>query len=186
VPIEAELTAAVRDPDGVRAALAERATVEHSVYADTYFDRPDHSMDSDGYELRIRTITTGEDTRVVVTYKEPPADKASRSKPEHETTVADAAVMRTILTGLGLVELIALEKWCDNYRFTAAGWDILASVVTIPELGGRTFIEVETIADDDTMLDALAAIRDVLDDLGVTESDAVTESYTDMVARARQ
>ncbi|MEQ0564723.1 class IV adenylate cyclase [Amycolatopsis sp. NEAU-NG30] len=184
--VEAELTAVVREPERVRAKLAERAAAEHSVYADTYYDRPDHSMDRDGYELRVRRITTGEDRRVVLTYKEPPVDEASRSKPEHETTVADPEVMGTIFEGLGLVELISLEKHCDNYRFTADGREMLATVVTVPELDGRTFIEVETMADPDDLTAALASVRAVLDDLGVTEDDAVDESYTDMVARGRE
>lgn len=186
MPVEAELTAVVRDPDRVRAALAERAAPEHSVYADTYYDRPDHSMDRDGYELRVRTITTGEQRRTVVTYKEPAVDDASRSKPEHETTAEDPQVMGTIFTALGLVELISLEKHCDNYRFTADDRDMLATVVTIPELGDRTFIELETMAERDELQDALAALRTVLDDLGVTEDDAVQQSYTDMVAEHRR
>lgn len=185
MPVEAELTAVVREPEHVRAKLAERADAEHSVYADTYYDRPDHSMDRDGYELRVRTITTGADRRVVLTYKEPPVNEESRSKPEHETTVADPDVMGTIFDGLGLVELISLEKHCDNYRFTADGRDMLATVVTIPELNGRTFIELETMTEPDDLKAALASVRAVLDDLGVTEDDAVTESYTDMVANAR-
>jgi adenylate cyclase class 2 len=185
VPVEAELTAVVREPEHVRAKLAERAEAEHSVYADTYYDRPNHSMDRDGYELRVRTITTGDDRRVVLTYKEPPVDEQSRSKPEHETTVADPDVMATIFDGLGLVELISLEKHCDNYRFTADRRDMLATVVTIAELDGQTFIELETMAEPDDLKAALASVRAVLDDLGVTEDDAVTESYTDMVANAR-
>jgi adenylate cyclase class 2 len=185
VPVEAELTAVVRDPDAVRAALARRAEAEHSVYADTYYDRPDRSMDRDGYELRIRTVTTGADRRTVVTYKEPPVDAASRSKPEHETSADDPAVMATIFTALGLVELIAFEKHCDNYRFTADGRDMLATVVTIPELDGQTFIELETMAERDDLHDALIAVRGVLDAVGVSEADAVEQSYTDMVEAQR-
>ncbi|WP_033288236.1 class IV adenylate cyclase [Amycolatopsis jejuensis] len=185
MPVEAELTAVVRDPDRVRAALAELAAAERSVYADTYYDRPDHSMDRDGYELRVRTITTGEQRRTVVTYKEPPVDAASRSKPEHETTADDPQVMGTIFTALGLIELISLEKHCENTRFTADGRDMLATLVTIPELAGRTFIELETMADRDQLPVALRALRAVLDNLGVTEDDAVNRSYTDMVAAQR-
>jgi len=184
VSVEAELTAVVRDPERVRAKLAERAKTETIVYADTHYDRPDHSMDRDGYELRVRTITTGDNRRFVLTYKEPPVDEASRSKPEHETTVADPDVMGTNFDGLGLVELISLEKHCDNYRFTADGSDMLATVVTIPELNGQTFIELETMTEPDDLKDALAPVRVVLDDLGVTEDNALTESYTDMVANA--
>lgn len=185
MPVEAELTAVVRDPDAVRAALARRAEAERSVYADTYYDRPDGSMDRDGYELRVRTITTGGERRTVVTYKEPPVDASSGSKPEHETAADDPQVMATIFTALGLVELISLEKWCDNYRFTADGRDMLATVVTIPELEGETFIELETMAERAELTAALRSLRAVLDGIGVTEDDAVRKSYTDMVAEKR-
>lgn len=185
MPVEAELTAVVRDPGRVRGKLAERARAETSVYADTYYDRPDHSMDRDGYEMRVRTITTGVDRRVVLTYKEPAVDETSGSKPEHETTVGDPVVMATIFKALDLVELIAFEKHCENYRFAEAGLEMLATLVTIPELGGRTFIELETMAEPNDLKPALAAVRAVLDDLGVTEDDAVRESYTDMVAERR-
>lgn len=185
MPVEAELTAVVREPEHVRAKLVERAEAETSVYADTYYDRPDHSMDRDGYELRVRTITTGEQRHTVLTYKEPPVDEESRSKPEHETEVGDPAVMGVVLRSLGLVKLIAFEKHCENYRFAAEGRDMLATVVTIPELGGRPFIELETMAEPEDLRAALAAIRVIFDDLGITEDDAVTESYTDMVAKTR-
>ena len=52
--------------------------------------------------------------RAVLTYKEPAADAASGSKPEHETKVADAAVVDEILHMLGLEHLVAFEKHCAN------------------------------------------------------------------------
>lgn len=186
MPVEVELTAIVRDPDQVRAKLASRTEPEHSIYSDTYFDRPDHSMDAAGYELRVRTITTGDDRRVVLTYKEPPVEGGEGSKPEHETALADAEVMRTVLIGLGLVELIAFEKYCDNYRFTEQARAILVTVVRIPELDGQTFIEVETTAEPDDVPAALAVVRGVLADLGIGDQDLSTESYTDRVAARRR
>jgi adenylate cyclase class 2 len=185
VPVEAELTAVVQDPDRVRAALAELVDPEHSTYADTYYDRPDHSLDADGYELRVRTITTGDTNRVLLTYKEPSVDTGSGSKPEHETEIGSAEVLDTILTGLGLVELISFEKHCDNYRFTESERELLATVVRIPELDGQTFIELETVAEPDDVSAALQVVRDVLAGLGVGEHDLTTESYTDRVAASR-
>lgn len=185
MPVEAELTAVVRDPEQVRARLAERATVERSTYSDTYYDWPDHSLDADGFELRARTITTGSEARVVLTYKQPPVDVDSRSKPEHETEVGDAAVLHEVFTGLGLAELISFKKHCENYRFSAQGRDLLATVVEIPELDGRVFIELETMAEPDDVADALDVVRAVLVGLDVTDEDAVTDSYTDMVAAHR-
>jgi adenylate cyclase, class 2 len=182
--VEAELTAVLARPEHVRAELARRATPETSVYADTYYDRPDHSLDAAGYELRVRTITTGSNTRVVLTYKQPALD-SSGSKPEHETTLADPAVLHTLFTGLGLVELIAFRKHCENYRFTAHGRDLLATVVEIPELDGQTFLELETMADPEDLADALSVVHAVLGELGVTDHELSSESYTDRVAARR-
>jgi adenylate cyclase class 2 len=186
MPVEAELTAVVQDPDCVRAALADRADPEHSTYADTYYDRPDNSLDADGYELRVRTVTTGESTRILLTFKEPAVDDDSGSKPEHETEIGSAKVVDTILTRLGLVELISFEKHCDNYRFAEGERELLATVVQIPELDGLTFIELETIAEQDDVSAALQVVRDVLGSLGVAENDLTTESYTDRVAARRK
>jgi adenylate cyclase, class 2 len=122
--------------------------------------------------------------RAVLTYKEPAADAVSRSKPEHETKVADAAVVDEILRALGLEHLVALEKHCANYRFTAQGRDMLATVVTVPEIDG-TFVELETLTDQDDLAAALGDVRAVLGELGIREDDLTTEQYTDAVMRAR-
>jgi adenylate cyclase, class 2 len=183
VAVEVELTAVLPDPDRVRTELDRRAKPESSVYADTYYDRPDLSMDADGYELRVRTISTSTSSRIVLTYKEPAVEIGS--KPEHETIVADADVLRTIFTGLGLVEAITFEKHCDNYRFAAGGRDLLATVVRIPDLDGQTFLELETMAAHDDVSDAMVIVRDVLHELGVGEEDLTTESYTDRVKATR-
>jgi adenylate cyclase class 2 len=184
VAIEAELTAELARPEHVRAELDRRAQPETSTYADRYYDRPDRSMDAAGYELRVRTITTGATTRVVLTYKEPAVD-SSGSKPEYETIAADSAVLHTIFLGLGLVEHIAFHKHCDNYRFTAHGREMLATVVQIPELVGQTFLELETMAEPGDVPEALSALHMVLGELGVADEELTTESYTDRVAARR-
>ena len=78
---------------------------------------------------------------------------------------------------------MAFTKNCANYSFTAAGRDILATLVTVPELDG-TFIEIETLtADPDDVGPAIAAVRAVLDELGIASADLTTELYTDAVMR---
>jgi adenylate cyclase class 2 len=168
----------------VRAELNRRAVPETSVYADTYYDRLDQSMVAAGYELRLRTITTDATTRVVLTYKQPAID-SSGSKPEHETTVGDPAILHTIFTGVGLVDIIAFRKHCDNYRFTTHGRDLLATVVQIPELDGQTFLELETMVEPDDVRDALTVLRTVLGELGVAAEELTTETYTNRVAARR-
>jgi adenylate cyclase class 2 len=187
VSVEAEIKAKVRGPERLQAALAGRATGEKSVYADRYFDRPDRQWTRDGHELRVRTVTDeAGGTRTVLTFKEPVVDEATGSKPEHETTAADPDVLVTVLTALDAVEVIAFEKHCTNYRFTAHGRELLATVVTIPELAdGETFLELETIAEPGELDAALAVVRAVLGELSIEPGDYTTELYADAVSLHR-
>lgn len=182
--IEAELKARVRDPDGVRQLLVDRAGVEEAAtYSDTYYDWPDRSLTAGEWELRVRVVETASGTRTLLTYKEPPADAASGSKPEHETRLDDGHPVDVMLRGLGLTVLVQLTKHCRNYRFTAHGRDMLATLVTVPELDG-TFLELETQTEPADLERALTTVRKVLDELGVLDSLDPTD-YTDAVIRAR-
>lgn len=89
-----------------------------------------------------------------------------------------------ILRALGLEHLVAFEKRCANYRFTAKGRDMLATVVTVPEIDG-TFLELETLTGEADLVAALGDVRAVLGELGITKDDLTTEQYTDPVMRAR-
>lgn len=182
--IEAELKARVTDPQGLSAALGRLARGEPSTYRDVYYDTPPGGLAASGRELRVRVIEAGGTSRTVFTYKEPPTDEASQSKPEHETVVASADVIDVILTALGLAHQVAFEKRCVNYRFTARGRDMLATVVRVPEISG-TFVELETMAEEDDLGAALADVRGVLGELGIGEGDLTTETYTGAVMRAR-
>jgi adenylate cyclase, class 2 len=182
--IEAELKARVTDPAALREQLRRLAAEETSIYRDTYYDLPGHDLTAAGRELRVRIMETGSVRRAVLTYKEAPADEASGSKPEHETAVADAAVIGRILAALGLRPLIAFEKRCANYRFTAKSRDMLATMVTVPEIDG-VFLELETLAAEADLTAALGDVRAVLAELGIGDDDLTTELYTDAVMRAR-
>jgi adenylate cyclase class 2 len=186
VAVEAELKALARHPERIHAALSRRAVGERSIYSDRYFDYPDRGWTRQGNELRVRTVTDelGR-TRALLTFKQPAVDEASGSKPEHETVVEDADVLVTVLTALGVEQIIAFEKRCVNYRFTAQGRDLLATVVTVPELAGQTFIELETVADLGDVDAALDIVLSVLRELGIEDSDLTTQAYTDAVATRR-
>lgn len=182
--IEAELKARVTDPAKLADALGRLARGEPSTYYDVYYDTADGALSASGRELRVRVVDTGGVRRTVLTYKEPAADEASQSKPEHETVVASGAVVDVILCALGLVHLVELEKQVVNYRFTGRGRDMLASVVTVPELRG-TFIELETAARENELAAALDDVRAMLGVLGIGAGDLTTETYTGAVMRAR-
>lgn len=182
--IEAELKAHVRDPETLHERLSAHADAELSIYRDTYYDLPGQPFTKDGRELRVRVVETEGLRRTLLTYKEPAVDEASGSKPEHETKVADPAVIDTVLTALGAEQLIAFTKQCTNYRFTAHGRDMLATVVTVPEIDG-TFVELETMADPADVGRALGDVRQVLAELGILDEDLTAEQYTDAVKNAR-
>ncbi|MFE7277928.1 class IV adenylate cyclase [Streptomyces sp. NPDC057623] len=183
--IEAELKARVHAPEAVMRQLDERATARVEVYRDTYYDRPDGSLEKAGEELRVRTVHGADVTRTVLTYKGAAVDEASGSKPEHETRVEDAEQAHAILRGLGHVVLIAFEKRCRNYDFTARGRRMLATLVRVPEIDG-TFLEVETLVDEDEVPAALDDIRAVLAELGIVAEDLTRETYTGAVAAQRR
>ncbi|WP_159923400.1 MULTISPECIES: class IV adenylate cyclase [Nocardia] len=182
--IEAELKARVHDVESVQAALSARSDGRRSRYQDTYYDVADARLSSEGRELRVRTITAYDERRSLLTYKEPVVDVASGSKPEYETEVADPAVIDAVLRGLGLSELVSFEKGCINYRFSSEGRELLATLVTVPELDG-TFIELETVVPEAELAEALEVVRTTLRQLGITDSDLTTEQYTDAVLATR-
>lgn len=182
--IEAELKARLTDPNDVRAALDQRATPEKAVYRDTYYDTADGALDAAGRELRLRTVETPDAVRHLLTFKEPAVDEASGSKPEHETTVATPGAVAHMFQALGYEPAVELTKDCENYELSDGGRDFLATIVRVPEIDG-TFLEVETMADEDQVDEALAAVRSVLRQLGVTDDELTTELYTDAVRTAR-
>lgn len=165
--------------------LDERATARVEVYRDTYYDRPDGSLEKADQELRVRTVHGADGTRTVLTFKGAAVDEDSGSKPEHETVVEDAGAAHAILRGLGHVELIAFEKRCRNYDFEAHGRHVLATLVRVPEIDG-TFLEVETLVEESELSQALADVRSVLSDLGISAADLTRETYTGAVAAQRR
>ena len=183
--IEAELKARARHPEQLNRQLRELAAGESSTYQDTYYDWPGGQLSAGGRELRLRLVQAAGRQKALLTYKEAAIDAASGSKPEHETEVASPSAVDVLLRGLGLICLVAFEKHCTNYRFTARGRDMLATVVRVPELDG-TFIEVETMVDQDGTEAALADVRAILDQLGIAEYDLTTEQYTAAVLAGRQ
>lgn len=182
--IEAELKARVADPAALHATLSERAGEPVlATYSDVYLDRQGE-LESGGRELRVRTIGTSAEQRVILTYKGTAIDEATGSKPEYETTVADRDAALSILEGLGYGRTIEFTKRCANYRWTAAGRPVLATVVTVPELDG-TFIEIETMVTEDDVSAALDELRALLASLGLGPETLTIELYTDAVAAAR-
>lgn len=182
--VEAELKARVRNPEQARQLLRQRAPEEAATYADTYYDDPDQQLHRTGRELRLRTITTARGACHLLTFKEAAVDAASQSKPEHETEVAEPEPVAAMLHGLGLAVWVRLTKHVLNYRFSVDGREVLASLVTVPELDG-SFLEVETMTEPDDLDAGLALVRRMLAELGIDQGDVTTERYDESVLRRR-
>jgi adenylate cyclase class 2 len=182
--IEAELKARLRDPDAVRVALATRAQPEVATYRDTYYDSSGQDLDHAGLELRLRSVETDGLVQHLLTFKEAAVDEASGSKPEHESAVGAPRAIDHLLRALGYGPVVELTKHCENYRLAIGGRDFLATLVRVPEIDG-TFLEVETMAEEDDVEQALAAVRDLLGELGVSQAELTTDLYTDAVRTAR-
>jgi adenylate cyclase class 2 len=184
VAIEVELKARVPDPDTVRAALWARTNGEMSTYRDTYYDWPDRRLTRAGrQELRVRVIETDHGARCVLTFKGAMLDESST--PEYETEVSSPAAVDAILSALGLEHVIAYTKRCENFRFQAHGYPIVATLVRVPELDGA-FVEIETLIPDGAPAgEADKAIRGTLVDLGLGEHDLEPAFYIDMITAGR-
>jgi adenylate cyclase, class 2 len=178
VNIEAELKARLSDPAAVRRRLDALAPGEPERYRDRYFDIPGDR------ELRIRTVESAGGVRHLLTYKEPPVDTVSGSRPEYETLVADPATAATILDRLGHPEILAFTKDCVNYRIPYGSRTCLATLVSVPELDG-SFLEVETMAAESELAAALVDLRNLLSTLGVTDGELTTQTYTGAVRAVR-
>ncbi|MFG2880705.1 class IV adenylate cyclase [Streptomyces sp. NPDC048337] len=183
--IEAELKARVHAPEETLQRLDERADGRAEVYRDTYYDTPDRALEARDEELRVRTVHGPDETRSILTYKGARVDEESGSKPEHETRVEDAEAVHAMLRGLGYVPAIAFEKRCRNYAFEARGRQMLATLVRVPELDG-TFLELETLAEEQDLGAALGDVRAVLAELGIWAEDLTRELYTDAVRACRK
>jgi len=179
VNIEAELKARLSDRVAVKARLDALALGESERYRDTYFhvagDR----------ELRIRTVESAGEVRHLLTYKEPPVDAISGSRPEYETLVADPTTTATILDRLGHPEILVFTKDWVNYRIPYGGRTCLATLVSVPELDG-SFLEVETTTAESELPTALGDLRNLLSTLGVTDRELTTQTYTAAVRAVRK
>jgi adenylate cyclase class 2 len=183
--IEAEIKARLADPAAVRERLGGIASAVAETYRDIYLDSPDGDLAAASAELRVRGVERDDGTaRHVLTFKGSPVDEATQSKPEYETAVLDPAQTVQILAGLGYLPVLTFTKDCLHYRFVREGREFVATVVTVPEIDG-TYLEVETRASDNEVAAALTAVRDILLDLGVTDAELTTDTYTEAVRAAR-
>ena len=145
---------------------------------DTYYSRPDVDFMQTVECLRIRQ----RDGFAEVTYK-PATTTATHTandviiKPETNLPIqpGDAAIAKQLLTNLGMVRLVEVDK----YRRSFQSSDFPQATVAIDEIkDAGTFVEVEVLSDDET--GALAMINDIETKLDLELAGVVTRPYRDI------
>jgi len=112
------------------------------------FDTPGGTLESSGKLLRLR-----QDSKVRLTYKEPPADSTHagrfKVKQESELIVTDFETMRYILRRLGFTRERVYEKYREHFT---RGTGVSAEIDRLPHMG--FFLELEAPAESMVQLAA--------------------------------
>ena len=145
---------------------------------DTYYSRPDVDFMQTVECLRIRQ----RDCFAEVIYK-PATTTATHTKndviikPETNLPIqpGDAAAAKQLLTNLGMVQLVEVNK----YRRSFQSSDFPQATVAIDEIkDAGTFVEVEVLSDNET--GALAMISEIETKLDLEPAEVVTQPYRDI------
>jgi len=166
---------------------------------DTYYDAPHREFAATDEALRTREERPladdgTSDATVAVTYKGPLVDDRSKTREEHETTVADGDALDEILTALGFTPAATVEK--DRERYVRDEYTVTLDAVA----GLGEFVEVETEVraenagegpagerEEDAHPDLAAAregARDLLAELGLDPDAGIRTSYLGMLLDA--
>jgi predicted adenylyl cyclase CyaB len=182
---EAEIKLSITDENAIRAALDSQARSKDEVYIDYYFTHPDLVPPNAERELRVREIRWSEGSRSLLTFKDKVVDLATRSKREYELKVADAAELRRMLVAMGFNIDIDLTKNCTNWKLSHGRHEILATLVSVPELPDH-YLELETLIGEETEVQAgINELRIFASQLNLAKHDETTASYTDSARSAR-
>ena len=114
---------------------------------DIYFNHPQRNFRETDEALRIRTSGN----QNLLTYKAPRLDTLTRTRPETEIPFlagsASQQQMQSVLLALGFRIIESVHKVRRAAAFTWEGAAIEVTLDEVPSLG--TYLEIETLADDD-------------------------------------
>jgi adenylate cyclase, class 2 len=167
---EIEIKLPVPDMGAVRERLrargARQLTAPHAESNDLY-DQADGSVAKSGRVLRLRRTEDG----ATLTYKGPARfEDGAKTREERETAVSDPNEMESILAALGFHRRFRYEKRREE-------WSLDDCVIALDETPIGTFAEVEGDP---------AAIRRVLQHLGLDPAESLPYSYAELYARRRR
>ena len=185
---EVELKAILKDFNGITNAIEsfDLKSKEVQIYESFYFDSNDE-LNKNQKELRLRRISDQQSsiTKYLITYKDPPFDVFSRSKPEIEIQVDDLEESKALLKKLGYDLFLFFEKECTNYRLEYEGLELLVTLAYIRELD-QHFIEVESpTVFEDEFEQRFSIIKSFLSEIGIRDEDLTNEYYTEAILKRR-
>jgi adenylate cyclase class 2 len=161
------------DHESVRPALETRDVTQLGSVeqVDTYYDAPHREFAETDEALRVRRERTGDDETVRLTYKGPLVDPESKTREEHETTVADGEAVEAVLAALGFDPAAEVRKERD--RFELDGYTVVLDRVD----GLGEFVEVETETSEADVTAARDGVHDLLETLGLDPDEGIRTSY---------
>ena len=145
--------------------------------SDTYYVSDYHDFKANDQALRVRESTDLLTGKVVATFnfKDKKMDQVSMTRPEYETEVSDSAVMRTILSKIGLKPVPSVVK----VRKSMAKGSITVCLDDVFMVG--SFIELESVVEEDHKDLAFERLTELVDTLGLSMDDSIRRSYLSML-----
>ncbi|HLA94707.1 MAG TPA: class IV adenylate cyclase [Pyrinomonadaceae bacterium] len=163
IEIEKKYRLTVQDRESVQIELKECGAVfvRREFEENIIYSGP--TLRENGAIIRIRKI--GE--RTILTYKRRVENNFDvKQQIEHETVVANAEAMESIIAELGLTPALIYEKYRDTWTFRSVE-------VVIDELPFGLFMEIEG---------SITAIKEAEIFLGIEELETVHETYPRLTA----
>lgn len=181
---EVELKAIIKDKQKILDNLHSLGyhQSENVIYEDVYFDS-DGTFKQSEQELRIRKKQYSARTETVLTYKEAPFDKKTKSKPEYEVILSDFEEAIAIFLKLGYEIVVRFEKRCTIFLIPYK--DIMLELALVQITGlDQYFIEIESLVSEPTKTaSTLSLLYEFLANLEIQKNQLTAEYYTDIVKR---
>jgi adenylate cyclase class 2 len=142
--------------------------------SDVYLEHPCRDLASTDESVRARREREGTKERIVITYKGPKVSPRSKTRAEHELTMAEGTGLDEVLTlfrSIGFNEVRRVEK--SREVFELKGVEL--SIDRVEGLG--VFVEAEKVSS--SVPEAESEVMSIMDSLGL--ADRERRSYLEMI-----
>lgn len=151
--------------------------------SDHYFNHPVRDFATTDEALRIRSV--GEQNWL--TWKGPKLDQKTKTRREIEPALGDgnrtAEQISEVLTILGFQSVAIVKKVRKRFEFVRGSRRFEFAIDFVDEVG--EFLEVELMAEQDELEAAQESLKNLCEELGLSESSIVRKSYLGMLLERR-